>query len=130
MQTHAAYRLMVTLDRADDTLASDAMVAQHVTDGADVTVVAPLTCGDELRAAARALGVREVILLDAADSDRSLCDLVAHIRRLKPEIVLDLGDNQLTRTTVARAADPRFGHVCSSRGAHVVRTVKQKTRTE
>jgi hypothetical protein len=124
MQTHAAYRLMVTLDRADTSLATDTMLAQHVIDGAEVTLVAPTPCGADVRATASALGVRDVILLDTADSDSGVRELVAHIRRLKPEVVLGLGDNQLTRTAVARAADPRFGHVCSSRGAHRVRSLE------
>jgi LmbE family N-acetylglucosaminyl deacetylase len=93
----------------------------------------------ELRAAARTLGLREVVLLDyvdgdldQADTEQAICELVAHIRRARPQVVLTFGldgayghpdhmaISQLTSAAIVRAADVRYGHRCGARGPHAV----------
>jgi LmbE family N-acetylglucosaminyl deacetylase len=93
----------------------------------------------ELRAAAAQLGLKEVILLDyvdgefdRADPEQVTCELVSHIRRVQPQVVLTFGADggyghpdhmaisQLTTAAIVRAADPRFGHRCTTRGPHAV----------
>jgi hypothetical protein len=58
--------------------------------------------------------------------------LVAYIRRTKPQVVITSGlwdasgddyretTSQLATAAVIRAADPRYGHSCCTRGAHSV----------
>jgi LmbE family N-acetylglucosaminyl deacetylase len=81
----------------------------------------------ELRAAARELGVREVALLgypdgalDRADPREAVARIVAHVRRVRPHVVVTFDpfgayghpDHvaicQLTTAAVAAAADPSF----------------------
>jgi LmbE family N-acetylglucosaminyl deacetylase len=81
----------------------------------------------ELRAAARALGVREVALLDYQDQqlDRAepgeaISRIAAHVRRVRPDVVLTFGPDgayghpdhvavsQLTSAAIVAAADPAF----------------------
>jgi LmbE family N-acetylglucosaminyl deacetylase len=154
-------RLMAILAHPDDeTFGNGATLARYAAEGVDVTVVTATRgqrgwFGDpaafpgmealgqqresELRAAAKALGLREVVVLDQldgdlqqADSEQVVCELVAHIRRVRPQVVLTFGPDgayghpdhmaisQLTTTAIVRAADARYGHHCTSRGPHAV----------
>jgi LmbE family N-acetylglucosaminyl deacetylase len=82
----------------------------------------------ELRAAARVLGVRELNLLDYVDGDLDQADppeaigkIVAHLRRVRPQVVITFGPegayghpdhiaiNQLTTAALVAAADPNYG---------------------
>jgi len=81
----------------------------------------------ELRAAASALGVREVALLDYMDGDIDKADpqtiiarIVAHLRRVRPQVVITFDPNgsyghpdhiaicQFTTAAVVAAADPAY----------------------
>ena len=67
------------------------------------------------------------------DVDQTICELVAHIRRCRPDVVITSGPwdgsndvdrmatSQQATAAVMRAPDPRYGHTCCSRGAHTVR---------
>ncbi len=93
----------------------------------------------ELRAAADKLGIREVVLLDYVDGDLDqadlehiTCELVAQIRRVRPHVILTFGHDgayghpdhiaisDFTTAAIVRAADPRYGHRCTTRGPHAV----------
>lgn len=82
----------------------------------------------ELRAAARELGVRDVSLLDYVDGQLDRADpveaisrIVAHIRRIRPHVVITFGPegvyghpdhiaiSQLATAATLAAADPSFG---------------------
>lgn len=88
----------------------------------------------ELRSAARVLGIREVSLLDYEDRylDRAtpadvIADIVSHVRRLRPDVVLTFGPDgayghpdhvaisQFTTAAIVVAADPSYA---PPRGAH------------
>jgi len=83
----------------------------------------------ELHAAARELGVREVSLLGYPDGDldqanpaEATARIVAHLRRVKPQVVLTFGPDgayghpdhiaisQFTTAAVVCAADPNYEH--------------------
>jgi len=82
----------------------------------------------ELRAAASVLGVREVSLLgyldqelDRADPQEAIGRIVAHLRRVRPDVVVTFGPDgayghpdhiaisQYTTAAIVAAADPSFG---------------------
>jgi LmbE family N-acetylglucosaminyl deacetylase len=159
--TASPLRLMAILAHPDDeSLGNGGTLARYAAEGVEVTLVTATRgqrgwFGDpadnpglhglgelratELRAAATELGIRELILLDyvdgdldQADAEQVTCELVNHIRRVRPQVVLTFGPDggyghpdhmaisQLTSAAIIRAADPRFGHRCSSRGPHAV----------
>jgi LmbE family N-acetylglucosaminyl deacetylase len=81
----------------------------------------------ELRAAAAVLGVREVSLLDYHDRDldranprQAVADIVGHVRRVRPDVVVTFGPDgayghpdhvaisQFTTAAIVAAADPAF----------------------
>lgn len=81
----------------------------------------------ELRAAAQALGIQELVFLDYQDGELDRVDhheaivkIVTHLRRVRPDVVVTFDPNgmyghpdhvaisQLTTTAVLAAADPRF----------------------
>jgi LmbE family N-acetylglucosaminyl deacetylase len=106
-------KLMAILAHADhEAFDASATVAWYAAEGIEVTVIAPAS--------------------ELADTDRIICDLVAHIRRTKPQVVLTCGPwdatgddgrataSQLATAAAMRAADPRYGHLCCSRGPHSV----------
>jgi len=81
----------------------------------------------ELRAAALALGVREVSILDyqdqhldRANSREAVANIVGHIRRIRPDVVVTFGPDgayghpdhiaisQFTTAAIVAAADPAF----------------------
>jgi LmbE family N-acetylglucosaminyl deacetylase len=166
-----ALRLMAILAHPDDeSLGNGAALARYAAEGVEVTLVTA-TRGQrgwlgepsgnpglealgriresELRAAGAALGLREVVLLDyvdgeldRADPDAVICELVAHIRRVRPQVVLTFGldgayghpdhmaISQLTTGAIVRAADPRYGHRCSARGPHAVSKLYHMALTE
>src|SRR5439155_5940549 len=113
-------RLMAILAHPDDeSLGNAATLARYAAEGVEVTLVTATRgqrgwFGDpaanpgpdvlgvirerELREAGAALGLREVTLLDyvdgeldRADADEVICQLVAHIRRVRPQVVLTFG---------------------------------------
>jgi LmbE family N-acetylglucosaminyl deacetylase len=154
-------RLMAILAHPDDeSLGNGGALARYAAEGVEVTLVTATRgqrgwLGDasenpglealgriresELRAAGAALGLREVALLDYVDGeldrvnpDAVICELVAQIRRVRPQVVLTFGldgayghpdhmaISQLTTGAIVRAADSRYGHRCSARGPHAV----------
>ena len=83
----------------------------------------------ELRAAAQALGLREVNFLDYIDGDLDQADpaeaiarLVVHLRRIRPQVVVTfdpfgayghpdhIAISQFTQAAIVAAADPAYGH--------------------
>jgi LmbE family N-acetylglucosaminyl deacetylase len=83
----------------------------------------------ELRAAASVLGVKEVSLLgyddqrvDRVDPGQAIAGIAAHIRRLRPEVVVTFGPDgayghpdhiaisQFTTAAIVAAADATYGH--------------------
>ncbi len=90
----------------------------------------------ELRAAASVLGVRELMLLDyrdqqldAANPRQAVTEIVGHVRRVRPDVVLTFGPDgsyghpdhiaisQLTTAAILAAADPRFASDASHAAA-------------
>ena len=88
----------------------------------------------ELRAAAAALGIREVSLLeypdgrlDSVDPREAIASIVGHLRRVRPEVVVTFGPDgayghpdhiaisQFTTAAMVAAADPAF--TCDNAGA-------------
>jgi LmbE family N-acetylglucosaminyl deacetylase len=161
MTTDTTLRLMAILAHPDDeSMGNGGTLARYAAEGVEVTLVTATRgqrgwLGDpaanpgmealgrereaELHAAARALGLREAVLLDyvdgdldRADAEQVICDLVAHIRRVRPQVVLTFGldgayghpdhmaISQLTTAAIVRSADARYGHRCSARGPHAV----------
>jgi LmbE family N-acetylglucosaminyl deacetylase len=93
----------------------------------------------ELRAAAAVLGVRDVAFLedmdgslDRADPREAVARIVAHIRRLRPHVVITfdpfgayghpdhIAISQLTSAAIVAAADPSFDCGADSTAAHRV----------
>ena len=161
MTDQSTLRLMAILAHPDDeSMGMGGSLARYANEGIEVTLVTatrgqrgwigapadnpgPEALGrireTELRAAASVLGLHEVVLLDymdgeldTADPEQVACDLVAHIRRVRPDVVLTWGPDggyghpdhvaisQLATTAVMQAADPRSGHRCASRAPHAV----------
>jgi LmbE family N-acetylglucosaminyl deacetylase len=102
----------------------------------------------ELRAAANELGVREVNFLDYVDKDLDQADpdeaqgrIAAHLRRVKPHVVVTFGPDgayghpdhiaisQLTTAAVVRAADPTYS-VQGNLPAHCVSKLYYMAWTE
>src|SRR6476661_6076381 len=142
------FRLMCVLAHPDDeSLGMGGTLAKYAAEGVETYLVTatkgergrsgsaePLTPEEvgrlrhaELCAAARELGVREVSLLgyrdaelDRANPAEAIGRIVAHLRRVKPEVVLTFGPDgayghpdhiaisQLTTAAVIAAADPAF----------------------
>jgi LmbE family N-acetylglucosaminyl deacetylase len=88
----------------------------------------------ELRAAARILGIRDLVFLDQLDGDLALADqdavlarIVAEIRRLRPAVVVTFGPDgvyghpdhiaisQLTTTAIVSAADASYADPSGAR---------------
>jgi len=161
MAKDSTLRLMAILAHPDDeSLGNGAALARYAAEGVDVTLITATRgqygwLGDpdanpgpdalgrereaELRAAVRVLGLRELVQLDyvdgeldQADGEQVVCELVAHVRRVRPQVVLTFGldgayghpdhmaISQLTTAALVRAADPRYGHRCTTRGPHAV----------
>src|SRR5215216_7611538 len=119
-RTPPTVRLMAVLDQLDQsTVRAAARSTRFAADDTELTIV--LAPGDQPslpRSAQRELGIRDLLCLEGSTPDAAVSELVAHIRRLRPEVVLADGCNGalLARAAVAHAADPHFGHVCTSRG--------------
>src|SRR5260370_22511994 len=152
---------MATLAHPDDeSLGNSATLARYAAEGVEITLVTatrgqrgwlgeaaanpgPDALGrireTELHAAAAALGLREVVVLeyvdgdlDQAQPDQIICELVAQIRRVQPHVVLTWGPDggyghpdhiaigKFATAAVMRAADPRYGHTCTTRRPHAV----------
>jgi LmbE family N-acetylglucosaminyl deacetylase len=159
--TATSLRLMAILAHPDDeSLGNGGTLARYAAERVEVTLVTATRgqrgwFGDpaanpglnalgelreaELREAAAELGIREVILLDyvdgdldQADAERVTCELVNHIRRVSPQVVLTFGldgayghpdhmaISQLTTRAIVHAADARYGHGCTTRSPHSV----------
>src|SRR5262249_20331306 len=129
----------------DESLGVGATLARYAAEGVEVTLITATRgqrgwFGDpaenpgldalgqvresELRAAAAELGVRELVMLDyvdgefdQADPEEVTCELVAHLRRVRPQVVVTFGPDggyghpdhiaisQLTSAAIVRAAD-------------------------
>src|SRR6266851_1864275 len=152
VSNQAPLRLMAILAHPDDeSLGNSATLARYAAEGVEITLVTatrgqrgwlgeptanpgPEALGRtreaELLAAGAALGLREVVVLDyldgeldQAEPDQIICELVAHIRRVRPQVVLTWGPDggyghpdhiaigQFATAAVMRAADPRYGHI-------------------
>src|SRR3954454_796421 len=166
MTTASNLRLMAILAHPDDeSMAIGGTLARYAAEGADVTLITatlgqrgwPANPADypgqdalgrrregELLSAARVLGLSEVVTLDYIDGDldqtdpeQIACDLVAHIRRVRPDVVLTWGPDggyghpdhiaigEFATAAVIRAADPRSGHRCAARAPHTVSKLYQ-----
>jgi LmbE family N-acetylglucosaminyl deacetylase len=161
----SARRLMAVLAHPDDeSLGFGGTLAKYASEGAEVVVVTA-TRGDagryrghprgheahpgadalaaireaELRAAAEALGVREVAvldyrdqLLDRADPDDVIADVAGHIRRHRPDVVLTFGPDgayghpdhiaisQFTTAAIVAAAEPGPADAAAGGPPHAV----------
>src|SRR5262245_61722011 len=118
--TDRTFRLMAILAHPDDeSLGNGGALARYAAEGVDITLITATRgqrgwFGDpaanpglqalgqlreaELRAAASAIGIREVVLLDyvdgeldRADGEQVICELVSHLRRVRPQVVLTFG---------------------------------------
>jgi len=105
-------RVVTILAEADHAaFRSSATAALYESEGVEITV----------------MGINQV-----DDTDEVVCELVAHLRRIRPNVVITSGPwdgavgsdqvavSQLATAAVMLAADPRYGHACCSRGAHAV----------
>ncbi len=145
------YRLMAVLAHPDDeSLGFGGTLARYAADGVDVFVLTA-TRGErggyrghprddprhpgpsalasireaELRAAADALGVREVSILDygdgrldSADAQQAIAEIAGHLRRIRPDVVITFGPDgayghpdhiaisQFTTAAIVAAAEP------------------------
>jgi LmbE family N-acetylglucosaminyl deacetylase len=144
----------------DESLGNGAALARYSAEGVEITLVTATRgqrgcLGDpvenpglealgrireaELQAAGAVLDLREVVVLDyvdgeldQADPEQIICDLVAHFRRVQPQVILTWGPDggyghpdhiaigQFATAAVMRAADPRYGHTCTTRRPHAV----------
>jgi LmbE family N-acetylglucosaminyl deacetylase len=106
-------RLLAILARADrEAFEASATFARYTAEGIEVTLIEPVA--------------------DRSDTGQIICELVAHVRRVRPQVVITSGPwdasgddrrsttSQLATAAVMCAADPRYGHTCCSRGAHSV----------
>lgn len=107
-------RVLAILAHADHaTFLASGTAARCVTEGVEITVISPNPAHP--------------------DVDQAICELVAHVRRSRPDVVITSGPwdgrrdvdrmaiSQQATAAVMRATDPRYGHICASRGAHTVR---------
>jgi hypothetical protein len=116
---------MAIVNTVDDVaLAIDALPRRGY-ESVDITVVV-VVAGDGLTAHAGLRRARELVLLNTAepDSQVKLHELVCHLRRVRPQVVLTVAPEQsnallgcLATTAVLLAADVRFGH---TRTAHTI----------
>jgi len=143
------YKLMCVLAHPDDeALATGGILARYAASGVQTYLImatrgergwpgtpatypGPQKLGEmreaELRAAARVLGLSEVVFLDyqdgdldRADFDQALARVVTHVRRVRPDVVVTFDPNgmyghpdhiaisQLSTTAVVAAADPHY----------------------
>jgi LmbE family N-acetylglucosaminyl deacetylase len=135
-----ALRLMIVLAHADEEgLLVDATLARYAAEGAEMTLVVATGGQRSVGTAFSRLGLREVVPLgypdgelDQAEPDQVICELVGHIRRVQPHVVITSGPgdgrttadglaiSQFATAAVMRASDPRYGHACSARRPHAV----------
>ena len=108
--TDQSLKVLAILAEADhDAFRASGTAALCATEGVDIIVISPNPAD--------------------RDIDQFICELVAHIRRCRPDVVITSGPwegdrmaiSQQATAAVMRAPDPRYGHVCCSRGAHTVR---------
>jgi LmbE family N-acetylglucosaminyl deacetylase len=105
--------LAILADADHEAFLASATAARCAAEGVDMTVISPNPAHP--------------------DVDQAICELVAHIRRCRPDVVITSGPwdtsndvdriavSQQATAAVMRAPDPRYGHTCCSRGAHAVR---------
>ena len=111
--TNQSLRLLASLADADhEAFLASTTAARCAAEGVEITVISPNAAH--------------------ADADQTICELVAHIRRHRPDVVITSGPwdgsndvdrmviSQQATAAVMRAPDPRYGHTCCSRGAHTV----------
>jgi LmbE family N-acetylglucosaminyl deacetylase len=134
-------RLMVILAQADsDSFDTSATAAGYAAAGVDITLVTTAR-GQRGRSGSlrESYALREVVSLESVDGEleqvepeQIICELVAHIRRVQPHVVITSGPfdgfgdadrlaiSQFATAAVMRAPDPRYGHTCCSRRRHTV----------
>jgi LmbE family N-acetylglucosaminyl deacetylase len=126
MTTQSPLRMLAIVARPEDmSVAGDGTPQRYAAEGIDITVIVAAH-GSTTQHGLQ--GVRELVLLNSFDDDprRTVCELVSHLRRIRPQVVLTLGPDQpnpigqLATTAVLLAADMRFGHTCTSRGPHTI----------
>lgn len=106
-------RLLAILADADhEAFLASATAARCAAEGVEITLISPNPAHP--------------------DVDQAICELVAHIRRYRPDVMITSGpwdrSNEVDRMAVSqqataavmRAPDPRYGHTCCSRGTHTV----------
>jgi LmbE family N-acetylglucosaminyl deacetylase len=111
--TSQSFRVLAILADADqEAFLASATAVHYAAEGVEIAVISPNPAH--------------------ADADQAVCELVAHIRRRRPDVVITSGPwdgdsdvdrmaiSQLATAAVVRAPDPRYGHTCRSRGAHTV----------
>jgi LmbE family N-acetylglucosaminyl deacetylase len=112
--TNQSLRVLAILADADhEAFLAGATAARCAAEGVEITLVSPSPAHP--------------------DVDQAICELVAHIRRFRPDVVITSGPwdgsndvdrmaiSQHATAAVMRAPDPRYGHTCRSRGTHTVR---------
>jgi LmbE family N-acetylglucosaminyl deacetylase len=149
MMNHKPLKLMCVLAHPDDeSFATGGTLAKYAASGVETYLVmatrgergwfgpatddpGPQALGSlreaELQAAARVLGLQEVIFLDYQDGEldqaghtQAIAKIVTHLRRVRPDVVVTFDPNgmyghpdhiaisQLTTTAVMAAADPSY----------------------
>src|SRR5947208_525633 len=111
--TNQSLRVLAILaDDDDEAFLASATAARCAAEGVEITVISPNPAHP--------------------DVDHAICELVAPIRRCRPDVVITSGPwdggsdvdrmaiSQQATAAVMRAPDPRYGHTCCSRGAHTV----------
>jgi LmbE family N-acetylglucosaminyl deacetylase len=139
--TDTSLRLMVILAQPDSaSFDTSATAIRYAAQGVDITLVT--AAGAQRRRSAsprQPRALREVVSLESVDGEldqvepeQIICELVAHIRRVQPHVVITSGPfdgcgdadrltiSQFATAAVMRAADPRYGHTCCSRRPHAV----------
>jgi LmbE family N-acetylglucosaminyl deacetylase len=129
-------RLIVILAQPDsDSFDTSATAVRCAAEGVDITLVTAAGGQCNWSGSPR----REVVTLESVGGDldqvepeQIICELVAHIRRVQPHVVITSGPldgrfdpdrlaiSQFATAAVMRAADPRYGHTCCSRRPHAV----------
>ena len=111
--TNPSPRLLAILADTDHAaFLASATAARYAAEGVQINVISPNA--------------------EYADADQTICELVAHIRRHRPDVVVTSGPwdssddvhrmviGQQATAAVMRAPDPRYGHTCCARGTHAV----------
>jgi len=133
--TDTSLRLMVILTQPDgDSFETTATAIRYAGEGADLTLVTAAGGQHNWSGSPREVVTLQSVggNLDQVEPERIICELVAHMRRVQPHVVITSGPHdgrfdpdrpaisQFATAAVMPAADPRYGHTCCSRRPHVV----------